>query len=319
MSLSQAELVKRLQRMDNEKFEHFIAELWERRGWKTKTTDPRDEGIDVIAIREDPFPEKELIQAKRYHESNRIGGPELQQYGSLHHRENVDKVIVVTTSDFTDSALSEAKKSNVKPINGTTLAKMVDKSGAEDLVKKYTDEVTVDEVESQTPSKDIETKPTKKGSEPLTLVSNGEDLTAELVGMDRVSTQTSGYSVFRKSSNHFEGIIAAFNLFNRVDEPLIIEEIDQFQLIDQNGIAYSAGNLGKGSFGDWKKHGGKGELVDDGWVYSGETCKYAVGFGIPSTSKPAKITLARHGIQFEFDHEVRQEIASLPNSLTKYL
>lgn len=319
MSLSKAEVVQRLQELDEYEFEQFIADLWERRGWNTSvTTATNDQGIDVIATRDEPYSEKELIQAKRYKQGNRIGGPELQQYGSLHHHgQDVDKVIVVTTSDFTDSALSEADKSNVKPINGRTLAQMVMNAGALDIVQWDTDEVGGDP-EFPTSEPDTSSKEVSISQEPLTLLDDGSSLTAELVGLERVSL-TASSSSFLRGSVEFEGVLAAFKLYNRSEKDLVIEEIEEFELTDVRGTTYSAANLGKGSFDDkWIKHGGRAG-VDDGWIYAGAAKKYVVGFNTPESSRPDKISLDRYGIKFHFDHEIRQNISDLPGSITKSL
>jgi hypothetical protein len=134
-----SESIKRLQHIDEYEFEEFIADLWEKRDWSTQvTTASRDRGIDIIATRESPFPQKQLIQAKCYSKDNKVGSPEIQRYASLHRQEeNVDSVVIVTTGDFTQQAREVANDLNVKVIDGKSLAELILDSGLENLVEKY--------------------------------------------------------------------------------------------------------------------------------------------------------------------------------------
>lgn len=80
MNVSRDEVLAQLRRMDEYEFEYLVAEVWERRGWETTvTTGSTDRGIDVIAQKSSPFSQKHLIQAKRYSEGSKIGGPDIQQ------------------------------------------------------------------------------------------------------------------------------------------------------------------------------------------------------------------------------------------------
>lgn len=128
-----------LQSFDDYQFEHFVGDLWERMGWQTEvSTQSADRGIDVTAIRRSPYLEKALIQAKRYGPDTTVGSPAIQQYASLKNQEeNVDKVIVVTTNEFTQQARSVAKQLNVKLVNGDELVEMVERLDALGLVTKY--------------------------------------------------------------------------------------------------------------------------------------------------------------------------------------
>lgn len=139
--LSQSELTSRLQGMDNYDFEHFVADLWERMGWSAQVSQQsNDAGIDVIAEKKTPYPQKAVIQAKRYSDSTTVGGPKIQQYASLKQQvPGADSTIVVTTSSFTSSAEERAKQLNVKTVDGQGLAAMVDELDARDLVSEYLD------------------------------------------------------------------------------------------------------------------------------------------------------------------------------------
>lgn len=172
---SVGELKAVLQRMDPYEFEHFVADLWERMGWDTDVSSAAmDEGVDVIARKTTPYEQTTLIQAKRYGPNTTVGSPDVQQYASLRHQyDGVDKVLVVTTNEFTGQAGELADRLNVKLIDGNDLAELIVKRDALDLVDEYLDFVTTvesdddadggvtDDTETETPvtpSSDTETE-----------------------------------------------------------------------------------------------------------------------------------------------------------------
>lgn len=139
MPLRENQTLNHLAQMDEYRFEHLIADLWEARGWDTTvTTGSQDRGIDVIATKSVPFPQKQLIQAKRYARDQTIGTPAIQQYSSLKQQEDaVDAVIVVTTGSFTSPARELAAELNVKLIDGAELFEILEDVGAAELLKEY--------------------------------------------------------------------------------------------------------------------------------------------------------------------------------------
>ncbi len=134
-----AEVKSLLQQMDSYDFEYFVADLWARMGWETAvSSESADKGIDVTAVRSTPYRTKALIQAKRYGPNTTVGSPDVQQYASLkQQRQGVDKVVIVTTNEFTGQARELAGSLNVKLVNGDELAAMVDQLDAHDLVRDY--------------------------------------------------------------------------------------------------------------------------------------------------------------------------------------
>ncbi|TKR27823.1 restriction endonuclease [Natronomonas salsuginis] len=141
------ELKTVLQQMDPYDFEHFIADLWTRMGWQTDvSTASIDKGVDVTARKQQPYEQTTLIQAKRYGPNTTVGSPDIQQYASLSQQyNNVDKVVVVTTNEFTNQARELADQLNVKQIDGDDLASLVVEQDALDLVDDYLEFVTIAE------------------------------------------------------------------------------------------------------------------------------------------------------------------------------
>lgn len=123
--------LEELRALEPYEFEHFVANLWEDKGWQTHVLpESNDYGIDVVATKSDPTPQKILIQAKRYAEDNRVGAPDVQQYRSLLEQEpDADSVVIVTTSSFTKQAQEIADRVNVKLVDGDALLKIVDEGG----------------------------------------------------------------------------------------------------------------------------------------------------------------------------------------------
>lgn len=141
MDPSPDSLKHRLREIDPYQFEHFVADLWKQMGWDTTVSQAAsDAGIDVLAEKSTPYPQKKVIQAKRYGSDTTVGGPAIQQYASLRHQvPDADSVIVVTTSRFTSAAKERAQELNVKLVDGDGLVEMIDDLEARDLVAEYLD------------------------------------------------------------------------------------------------------------------------------------------------------------------------------------
>lgn len=138
---SASRILEALREIDPYDFEYFVASLWEHRGWDAEVSSgARDAGIDVIAERSDPFPQTQVIQAKRYSAGNKIGSADVQQYASLRRLvDGADTVVIVTTSEFTSDAETRAEELNVKLVDGDGLLQFIDDSGAHCVVEEYTD------------------------------------------------------------------------------------------------------------------------------------------------------------------------------------
>ncbi len=116
-----------LQHMDERAFEELVATVWAEQGWQTEVTKGSgDRGVDIVAWKNTPFEQKQLIQAKRYGPTNKVGSDAIQKYSGLYARnEQIDAVVVVTTSDFTSEAQTVAKNRNVKLVNGPKLRELM--------------------------------------------------------------------------------------------------------------------------------------------------------------------------------------------------
>jgi restriction system protein len=134
-----AVVLQALRQMDPYEFEHLVADVWAEKGWTTEvSTASNDAGVDVTAVREFPYTQKILIQAKRYGEDTTVGSPEVQQYASLRQHENdIDAAVIVTTSSFTQAGKDMADRLNVKCIDGQALLDVIRGAQAESVLTNY--------------------------------------------------------------------------------------------------------------------------------------------------------------------------------------
>lgn len=117
--------INQLLNIDPYDFERLVAHLFDKMGYNTRSTQQsRDGGVDIeISIDNFGLSHRWLVQAKRY--SGPVGVKEVREYGSLSYRENVDGVIIVTTSSFTGEGRKEGAKHNLKLIEGPLLTEML--------------------------------------------------------------------------------------------------------------------------------------------------------------------------------------------------
>lgn len=122
--------------LTSDEFESLVASVWSAMGWSTEVTSTsHDRGIDIIATKSDVISRKVVIQAKCYSDGNNVGRPDIQQYNTLKQQEpDADAVIVVTSSDFTEEALSLKERLDVKYVNGSELAEAVIEHLPEDKI-----------------------------------------------------------------------------------------------------------------------------------------------------------------------------------------
>ncbi|WP_176548242.1 restriction endonuclease [Natrinema sp. CBA1119] len=162
-----------LQELSANRFEEFVASVWDSMGWETKVTPSgRDKGIDIIATREGIVDEKVLIQAKRYSPGNKVGRPAIQQYNTLQQQvPDADSVIVVTTSRFTTEALELAKQLNIKTINGNNISEAaIDHISKEDLKQVISKSTTNTKQENSARPNEVSTEELSESEEDLAQV-----------------------------------------------------------------------------------------------------------------------------------------------------
>ncbi len=124
--------IERLLGLEPYEFEDLLGHLFIKMGYRSEVTQrSRDAGVDInIFIENFGLSHTWIVQAKRYAEP--VGVKEVREYSSLRYRDNVDGVIIATTSGFTKEAQKEAAEHNVKLLDGPLLVKMLEHYMPED-------------------------------------------------------------------------------------------------------------------------------------------------------------------------------------------
>ncbi len=115
-------------------FEHYVAALYENLGYSAKVTpQSNDGGIDVIL--KDKNGSATGIQVKRYKSDSKVSRPDIQRLvGACANK--YEKMIFVTSSDFSAEAISYAAEQGVTLVNGGSLEAMVKKISDKDPLQE---------------------------------------------------------------------------------------------------------------------------------------------------------------------------------------
>jgi restriction endonuclease Mrr len=113
--------------LSGQEFEKLVLRLVKEMGFEARTTRATgDGGVDIIALNKQPFLEgKYIIQCKR-HTAN-IGEPALRDLYGTATSERANKGVLVTTSEFTASAINFAKGKQLELIDGRKLKTLLNK------------------------------------------------------------------------------------------------------------------------------------------------------------------------------------------------
>lgn len=108
-------------------FEGLCSELFESLGYIAKLTPPtNDGGYDILLTRGE---EKTIVECKCYSIGHKVGRPNIQKLVGANNVVLADKMIFITTSDFSSAAISYAEEVEVKLINGNKLMELLHKQG----------------------------------------------------------------------------------------------------------------------------------------------------------------------------------------------
>lgn len=108
-------------------FERLCLELFESLGYVAKLTPPtNDGGYDILLNK---GAEKTIVECKCYSIEHRVGRPSIQKLVGANNIVLADKMLFITTSDFSVAAISYAEEVGVELINGNKLMELLDKQG----------------------------------------------------------------------------------------------------------------------------------------------------------------------------------------------
>lgn len=104
-------------------FEKFCADIFRKLGYQVQVTPPsNDGGIDLRMRRSDGM--TFIVECKCYEKNNHVGRPVIQKFYGANSIEHAQKMIVITTSQFSAEAIAFAQKVGVKLINGNALVEL---------------------------------------------------------------------------------------------------------------------------------------------------------------------------------------------------
>lgn len=126
-------------------FEGLCSELFESLGYTAKLTPPtNDGGYDILLNK---GTEKAIVECKCYSIEHKVGRPSIQKLVGANNIVCADKMIFITTSDFSTAAISYANELGVQLINGNSLIQLLDKQG---FIKKEKVEIGLMECQLET-------------------------------------------------------------------------------------------------------------------------------------------------------------------------
>lgn len=112
---------KKIDKMNGFDFETYMAKHFKRKGYKViNTPKTGDYGADLILTKR---MKKSVVQIKRY--NGKVGVKAIQEVIAAKSYYNAKNAYVVSNSFFTNSAITLAKKTNVKLIDRKKLQKII--------------------------------------------------------------------------------------------------------------------------------------------------------------------------------------------------
>jgi DNA replicative helicase MCM subunit Mcm2 (Cdc46/Mcm family) len=112
-----------LNSLNHIEFKELIANIFKAEGWETELVSAK--GVDIIARKRLPVPQKFVIQVKHYEES-KVTPDDVQQYNSLKEQEpNTDQAVLITSSTYTDKAKELADSLEIKTLDRDYVIRMI--------------------------------------------------------------------------------------------------------------------------------------------------------------------------------------------------
>ena len=126
-------------------FEKLCSKLFDSLGYISELTPPTNDGGYDILLKKNG--EQTIVECKCYSIEHKIGRPAIQKLVGANKIVLADKLIFITTSNFSSSAIQYAEEVCVELINGYNLMELFNKQG---FIKKQQHDVNVSEWQLQT-------------------------------------------------------------------------------------------------------------------------------------------------------------------------
>jgi restriction system protein len=117
--------IKKLKKLTWDEFEHLCRILFEEEGWKVRENVQKgaDGGVDLWMKKRG---KEAIVQCKKYEDAKVTIKVIREMYG-LMHEYGVDKVFVITTSEFTKECYRFSEEKEIELINGKMLTAQIDR------------------------------------------------------------------------------------------------------------------------------------------------------------------------------------------------
>ena len=124
-----------LRSLSAREFEHLVGELLRREGWDVEETGRHGEPDGNIDLRIRRGEQRRLVQCKRW-TSWQLGVDEVRKLAGTLMREGLERGdgVLVTTSGFTPSAITEAAATGIELVGGHDLLRRLEEAGAMQLL-----------------------------------------------------------------------------------------------------------------------------------------------------------------------------------------
>jgi hypothetical protein len=124
--------------IDADDFDDFVADLWGDRGYEVDETDDRRAAFKATkGGRLLGSSSTELVEPV-YSESDMADKSDVNRVLEYRFDDDVDELVVVTTTEFTEDARKQGKREEVKVLNGEELADLILEEKAQKVLRKYT-------------------------------------------------------------------------------------------------------------------------------------------------------------------------------------
>ena len=108
--------------MNGYEFERFLRVLYEKNGYNVMQTKlSKDQGADLVIVKDG---ERIVVQAKRY--SNKVSNKAIQEVVAAIKHYGADRGMVVTTNEFTQSAMELAESNDIELVDRNKLKKLME-------------------------------------------------------------------------------------------------------------------------------------------------------------------------------------------------
>lgn len=134
--LRREKLLPRIRNIDPYDFQEFVTDLWELQGHNTEII--RDQGVHILAEKDEGVMGQGFaIQTRRLSEGYKVDSSDIAEFIDARMHDDVDSVIVITTTDFTENAIERANREGMRLVNGDDLENLINDLDAIDLIDKY--------------------------------------------------------------------------------------------------------------------------------------------------------------------------------------